>query len=55
MVLQDQRKQSGCSSLGQTSFSQGKNELQFLRKACNKQSASVIFGLIRLIILSYNS
>ena len=35
-------------------FSQGKSKIPFLRKASNKQSASVIFGLIRLIILSYN-
>ena len=35
-------------------FSQGKNKIPFLQKASNKQSASVIFGLIRLIILSYN-
>ena len=35
-------------------FSQGKNKIPFLQKASNKQSASVILGLIRLIILSYN-
>ena len=35
-------------------FSQGKNEIPFLQKANNKQSACVILGLIRLIILSYN-
>ena len=35
-------------------FSQGKSKIPFLQKANNKQSASVILGLIRLIILSYN-
>ena len=35
-------------------FSQGKNKIPFLQKASNKQSASVILRLIRLIILSYN-
>ena len=35
-------------------FSQGKNKLPFLQKESNKQSANVIFGLIRLIILSKN-
>ena len=33
-------------------FSQSKNKIPFLQIARNKQSASVIFGLIRLIILS---
>ena len=36
-------------------FSQGKSKIPFLQKASNKQSASVILGLIRLIILSYNT
>ena len=35
-------------------FSQGKSKIPFLQKESNKQSASVILGLIRLIILSYN-
>ena len=35
-------------------FSQGKSKIPFLQKASNKQSASVILRLIRLIILSYN-
>ena len=35
-------------------FSQGKSKILFLQKASNKQSASVILGLIRFIILSYN-
>ena len=35
-------------------LSQGKNKIPFLQKASNKQSASVILGLIGLIILSYN-
>ena len=35
-------------------FSQGKNESPLLHKASNKQSASLIFRLVRLIILSYN-
>ena len=34
--------------------SQGKSKIPFLQKASNKQSSSVILGLIRLIILSYN-
>ena len=32
-------------------FSQGKSKIPFLQKANNKRSASVILGLIRLIIL----
>ena len=36
-IFQGQRKQSGCSGFGRTSFSQGKNEIQFLQKAINKQ------------------
>ena len=35
-------------------LSQGKNKISFLQNASNKQSASVILGLIRVIILSYN-
>ena len=35
-------------------FSQGKSKISFLQKASNKQSANVILGLIRLIILGYN-
>ena len=35
-------------------LSQGKSKIPFLQKASNKQSSSVILGLIRLIILSYN-
>ena len=35
-------------------FCQGKGKIPFLQKASNKRSASVILGLIRLIILSYN-
>ena len=33
---------------------QGKSKIPFLQKASNKQSASVILGLISLFILSYN-
>ena len=46
-------EQSGCFGFGWTSC---KNKFSFLQKANNKinMSASVIFGLIRLIILSYN-
>ena len=33
--------------------SQGKSKILFLQKESNKQSASMILGLIRLIILSY--
>ena len=35
-------------------FSQGKKKIPFLQKASNKHSGSVILGLIRLIMLSYN-
>ena len=35
-------------------FSQGKSKIPFLQKTSNKQSTSVILGLIRLITLSYN-
>ena len=35
-------------------FSQGKNEIQFLQKQVINKSASVLFGLVGLIILSYN-
>ena len=40
--------------LAELDFCQGKSKIPFLQKASNKQSASVILGLIRLIILSYN-
>ena len=40
--------------LARSVFSQGKNKIPFLQKASNKQSASVILGLVRLIILSYD-
>ena len=36
-------------------FSQDKTKIPFLQKANDKQSASVIFRLIGLIVLSYNS
>ena len=52
--MQGRQNRSGCSGFGQTSFSQGKNKIPSLQKASNKQSASVILGLIRLIILIYN-
>ena len=35
-------------------FSQGKNESLFYTKQVINNSASLIFGLVRLIILSYN-
>ena len=35
-------------------FFQGKSKIPFLQKASNKHNASVILGLIKLIILSYN-
>ena len=34
---QGRQKRSGCSGFGRTSFSQGKNEIQFLQKAINEQ------------------
>ena len=51
---QGPQKRSGCSGFGRTSFTQGKNEIQFLKKQVLNKSASVIFGIVRLIILSYN-
>ena len=54
---QDWRKQSGWSDFGQTSssFSQGKNESPFFhKKQVINRSVSVIFGHVRLSILSYN-
>ena len=35
-------------------FHQSKSKIPFLQKASNKQSGSMILGLIRLFILSYN-
>ena len=49
-----QQKQSGCSGFGQTSFSQGKMKFNFYKKQLINKSATVIFGLISIIILSYN-
>ena len=53
-VWQGQQNQSGCSGFGRTSFSQGKGKIPFLQRVSDNHSASVILGLIRLIILSYN-
>ena len=39
---------------GWISFSQDKNIIPFLQKGNNKQNVSMIFGLVRLITLSYN-
>ena len=54
MSVQGWRKQSACSSFGQTSFSQAKNELPFYKKQVINKNASVIFGPARLIKLSFN-
>ena len=54
VAMQSQRKWSGCYGFGQTNFSQGKNKIPFLKKQVIKKGASVIFGLVRLIMLSYN-
>ena len=54
VAMQSQRKWSGCCGFGQTSFSQGKNKIPFLKKQVIKKGASIIFGLVRLIMLSYN-
>ena len=35
-------------------FSQGKNIISFYKKQVINKSSSVILGLVRLIILSYN-
>ena len=35
-------------------FSQGKNKVHFYKKQVMNKSASVVFGLVRLIILRYN-
>ena len=50
-ATQGRRNRSSCSGFGRTSFSQGKSKILFLQKASNKQSASMILGLIRLIML----
>ena len=39
---------------GRTTFIQGKNETSFLQKQAMNRSASMIFRLVRLIILLYN-
>ena len=54
LPLQGQQKQCGCSGFGQSSFTQGKIKLNFYKKQVLNKSASVIFGLVRLIVLSYN-
>ena len=43
VILQGRRKWSGCSAFGQTSFSQGKSEIQFLQKGSIKQKCSCDF------------
>ena len=48
-VLQGQWKWSGYSCFGQTSFFQCKNEIPFLQKQVVNKSASMTFGLVRLI------
>ena len=53
-IIQGWQKQSGCSSFGHTSFSQGKMKFNFYKKQLINKSATVIFGLISIIILSYN-
>ena len=42
------------SGFGRTSFSQDKNKVPVLHKQVINKSASVIFGLVRLIVLSYD-
>ena len=51
---QGQQKRSDCSGFGWTSFSQGKNKVPVLHKQVINKRASVIFGLVRLIVLSYD-
>ena len=41
------------NSLAALVLARGKNKIPFLRKAITNISASVIFGLVRLIILNY--
>ena len=54
-LYEGQQKRSGCSGFDRTSFSQDeKIKVHFYKKQVIKKSASVIFGLVRLIILSYN-
>ena len=47
-------KRSSCSGFSWTSVSQGKNTIPFYKRQVINKSASVIFGLVRLIILCYN-
>ena len=51
MHMQGRQKWSSCSGFGWTSFS--KVKMKFKKQVMDK-SASVIFGLVRPIILSYN-
>ena len=53
LLKQGQQKWSGCSGFDQTGFSPGKIESPFSKYVLNK-SSSMIFELVRLIILSYN-
>ena len=46
------QKRSGCSDFGWTNFSQ--NKVPVLHKQVINKRASMIFGLVRLIVLSYD-
>ena len=48
--MQGKQKWSGCSSFGQTIL---KVKFHFYKKQVINKSASVIFGFVRFIILSY--
>ena len=55
MHIQGQQKWSSCSGFGRPSFSQGKIKFHFYKKQVIYKSASVIFELVRLIILDRKS
>ena len=53
-MVHRRRSRSGWSGFGLTTFIQGKNETSFLQKQARNRSASMIFRLVRLIIILYN-
>ena len=51
ITMQGQQNRSGCSGFGRTSFSiKVKTKFHFYKKQVINKSASVIVGLVRLII-----
>ena len=49
VAMQSQRKWSGCCGFGETSFSQSKNKIPFLKKQVIKKGTSVILDLLGLL------